>query len=293
MRALSITYGITQRDKPLNQYLSEISKYKLLTHKQESQLTAQIKKGDDDALEKLVNANLRFVVSEAKQYQNNHLSLNDLINEGNLGLIRAAQKFDETRGFKFISYAVWYVRTAIMQGISEQAQLIRLPASRFQAYSKITRAFQSFEQKYQREPTDEELCEAAETTKTETAEYLLAAKYVLSTDSNVPGTEDLTLHDTLHNHHQPNPHDHLEQREVEGRIAFLLRTLPEREQQIMISYFGLDGAEPMSLQEIGDELNITRERIRQIKEACMAKLKPHIYPAMLQVYNRPKQKCLV
>lgn len=282
MRQLKITHNITKRDGQVDKYLNEISRHELLTAEAEADLAKRIRMGDSDALEKLVNANLRFVVSVAKQYQNQGLPLNDLINEGNLGLMRAAYKFDETRGFKFISYAVWWIRQAIMQAIVEQSRIIRLPVAKIGAYSKITKAFQQFEQDYQREPDVEELMEMLGMTKEEIDEYFRVNTITVSTDSVIGG--DLHLHDTLYDKNEATPEDELMQKTVVNHLNTAISALDERESEIINCYFGLNGNAPMTLEEIGARFNLTRERVRQIKEKCIERLKSSASVNSLQVY---------
>ena len=286
MRPLRITHNIAARDPQLDKYLNEISKNELITADQEAELAKKIRTGDTDALDGLVKANLRFVVSVAKQYQNQGLLLSDLINEGNLGLIRAAYKFDESRGFKFISYAVWWVRQAIMQDIVEQSRIIRLPVAKIGAYTKITKAFQNFEQEYQREPDVEELMEMLGMTKEEIDEYFRVNTITLSTDSKFGSIDDGggILSDTLYDKNDISPEDELMQKNVESELSNALAQLTDREAEIISSYFGLGGKHPMTLEEIGEKFNLTRERVRQIKEKCIRQLKESTSPHLLMAY---------
>lgn len=284
MRQLKITHNITQRDPKLEKYLNEIGKHTLLTSAEEGDLAKKIRNGDSDALERMVNANLRFVVSVAKQYQGQGLPLSDLINEGNLGLIRAANKFDETRGFKFISYAVWWIRQAIMQAIVEQSRIIRIPAAKVGAYTKITKTFQQFEQEYQREPDVEELMEMLGMTRDEIDEYFKMNTHTLSTDASFGGMEDEALKDTLYDREEVSAEDELMQKTVEVELNQALSQLSDRESEIISSYFGLNGKAPMTLEEIGEKFNLTRERVRQIKEKCIQRLKEKTHPSLMQVY---------
>ena len=284
MRPLRITHNISQRDSQVDKYMSEISKNEILTAEGEAELAKKIRMGDTDALELLVKSNLRFVVSVAKQYQNQSLPLNDLINEGNLGLIRAAQKFDETRGFKFISYAVWWIRQAIMQAIVEQSRIIRLPVSKIGAYTKITKAFHSFEQEYQREPDVEELMEMLGMTKEEIDEYFRVNTTTYSTDFKVSNVDDASLSDMLHDKNDVSAEDQLMHKTVESQLNTALAGLTEREADIVSSYFGLNGKTPMTLEEIGERFDLTRERVRQIKEKCIRQLKDSTSPHLLQAY---------
>jgi RNA polymerase primary sigma factor len=285
MRPLRITHNIAARDPQLDKYLAEIAKHELITAEQEAELAKRIRQGDTDALDALVKSNLRFVVSVAKQYQNQGLLLSDLINEGNLGLIRAAYKFDESRGFKFISYAVWWVRQAIMQAIVEQSRIIRLPVAKIGTYTKITKAFQNFEQEYQREPDVEELMEMLGMTKEEIDEYFRVNTITVSTDSKFGSMEDGgSLSDTLYDKTDISPEDELMQKNVESQLNEALAQLTEREAEIISSYFGLNGKHPMTLEEIGEKFNLTRERVRQIKEKCIRQLKESTSPHLLMAY---------
>ena len=284
MRPLKITHNISQRDSQVDKYMSEISKNEILTAEGEADLARKIRTGDTDALETLVKSNLRFVVSVAKQYQNQSLPLGDLINEGNLGLIRAATKFDETRGFKFISYAVWWIRQAIMQAIVEQSRIIRLPVSKVGAYTKITKAFHSFEQEYQREPDVEELMEMLGMTKDEIDEYFRVNSTTYSTDFKIANVEDGTLSDMLYDKNDVSAEDQLMHKTVESQLNTALAGLSERESEIVSNYFGLNGKTPMTLEEIGERFDLTRERVRQIKEKCIRQLKDSTSPHLLQAY---------
>ena len=288
MRPLRITHNIAARDPQLDKYLAEISKHELITAEQEAELAKKIRTGDTDALDSMVKANLRFVVSVAKQYQNQGLLLSDLINEGNLGLIRAAYKFDETRGFKFISYAVWWVRQAIMQAIVEQSRIIRLPVAKIGTYTKITKAFQTFEQEYQREPDVEELMEMLGMTKEEIDEYFRVNTTTLSTDSKFGSIDEGggTLSDMLYDKSDMTPEDELMQKNVESELNQALAQLSERESEIISSYFGLNGKHPMTLEEIGEKFGLTRERVRQIKEKCIRQLKESTSPHLLMAYTQ-------
>jgi RNA polymerase primary sigma factor len=284
MKPLRITHNIAQRDPQVDKYMSEIARNEILTAEQESELAKKIRTGDQDALETMVKSNLRFVVSVAKQYQNQGLPLSDLINEGNLGLIRAAYKFDETRGFKFISYAVWWVRQAIMQAIVEQSRIIRLPVSKIGAYTKITKAFQTFEQEYQREPDVEELMEMLGMSKDEIEEYFRIHSATLSTDLRIGSHEEGSLSDTLYDKNAVSAEDQMMHQTVEIQLNDALATLTERESEIISCYFGLNGKIPMTLEEIGQKYDLTRERVRQIKEKCITQLKRSTNPHLLQAY---------
>ncbi|MFN8292364.1 MAG: RNA polymerase sigma factor RpoD/SigA [Chitinophagales bacterium] len=283
MKALRLTNQITQRDSEcVEKYLSEIGKTNMLTSEQEANLAKRIKNDDLEALEELVNSNLRFVVSVAKQYQNQGLPLSDLINEGNLGLIRAAKKFDETKGFKFISYAVWWIRQAIMQAIIEQSRIIRVPINKVGTFTKINRAFQAFEQEYQREPSIDELAEHVGMSKEDVNDYFKNNTPTLSTDARF--TEGSSLADTLSNIEDMTPEQSLIKKSAEAELFAMLEQLNEREIEIITSYFGLRGKEPMTLEEIGQKFGLTRERVRQIKERSMQKLKQHTNPNLLDAF---------
>jgi RNA polymerase primary sigma factor len=285
MRQLKLTNHVTPRDSySVEKYLSEISHHDLLTADQEAELARKIREDDHEALEKLVSSNLRFVVSVAKQYQNQGLPLSDLINEGNLGLIRAARKFDETRGFKFISYAVWWIRQAIMQSIVEQSRIIKLPINKAGAYAKVTKAFAQFEQQFQREPDVEELMEMLGMTKEEIKEYFRShSTSTVSTDMIIGGTDSVSLNETLYDKEVLSPEEEMEKKAAEDQIMTILKNLPERDLEIITSYYGLMGKQPMTLEEIGARFSLTRERVRQIKERCLRRLKEQTSPQLLQV----------
>ncbi|MCS7169200.1 MAG: RNA polymerase sigma factor RpoD/SigA, partial [Candidatus Kapabacteria bacterium] len=263
---MRITKQYTNRESPsLDRYLQEIGKYELLTPEEEIELARQIKRGGpegDRALEKLVKANLRFVVSVAKQYQNQGLSLGDLINEGNLGLIKAARRFDETRGFKFISYAVWWIRQSILQALAEQARLIRLPLNRVGALNKISRKYSELEQQYEREPTPAELAEELDMSPEEVAETLRLSGKHLSVDAPFSQGEDGRLLDIVPSENEPSPDTSVTQDSLRQEIRILLNRLPKREAEILRFSFGLDGYPQLTMEEIGEKFNLTRERVR-------------------------------
>jgi RNA polymerase primary sigma factor len=286
MRQLKLTNSIANRDSDsVDRYLLEISKKELLSAQEEAQLAKLSREGDIDALDKLVQSNLRFVVSVAKQYQNQGLSLNDLINEGNLGLIRAAQKFDETRGFKFISYAVWWIRQAMAQAIIEQSKIIRIPTGKVQNFSKINKAFQMLEQEYMRDPSIEDVMIKTGLSEEDINEYLKNIVSTVSTDAGMRGEEgELTYGDTLHDDSHLNPEDDMMRTSVEGMLTNMLATLDKREKEIITLYFGLDGYETHTLEEIGTKLELTRERVRQIKERCLERLKKRSNISLLDSY---------
>ncbi len=280
MRQLKITQSITNRDsQTLEKYFNEISKVELLTPEEEVQLAQRIKQGDQLALEKLTKANLRFVVSVAKQYQHTKIPLNDLINEGNLGLIKAAQKFDETRGFKFISYAVWWIRQAIMQALAEQSRMIRLPANKVGAISRIHQVSSHFEQQLEREPTDEELAELLDVSVEEVKTTLRASSKHLSVDAPFEQGETNSLLDVLENNDSVKTDEALEYDDsLKKEIDRLLSILTARERQVIMMFFGIGVESKLSLGDIGAELAISRERVRQIKDKAINKLSAH--PAM-------------
>ncbi len=277
MRQLKITQSITNRDsQTLEKYFNEISKVELLTPEEEVQLAQRIKQGDQLALEKLTKANLRFVVSVAKQYQHTKIPLNDLINEGNLGLIKAAQKFDETRGFKFISYAVWWIRQAIMQALAEQSRMIRLPANKVGAISRIHQVASTFEQHLEREPTDEELAELLDVSVDEVKTTLRASSKHLSVDAPFEQGETNSLLDVLENSDSQKTDEELEYNDsLKKEIDRLLSILTMRERQVIKMFFGIGVESKLSLGDIGAELGISRERVRQIKDKAINKLSAH------------------
>lgn len=286
MRELKISQSITLRDsKSIETYLAEISKLDLVSVEEEIELAVRIRNGDQQALEKLVKANLRFVVSVAKQYQNNHLPLMDLISEGNIGLVKAAQRYDETRGFKFISYAVWWIRQSIMQAMSEQGRLIRLPLNKVGALTKIYNSFAELEQKYEREPTPEELAEGMDLTLEVIKETLKAAPGHVSMDAPFEGGENTSYLDVLENADSAEADKGLAYTDsLKLDIEKALSSLTEREQAIIKMYFGLGGEESMTLHEIGASLNLTQERIRQIKDRAIRKLRSSSHKMLLNAY---------
>jgi RNA polymerase primary sigma factor len=275
MRQLKITKSITNREsQSLEKYLQEIGKVDLLTPEEEVDLAQKIKDGDQEALEKLTKANLRFVVSVAKQYQNQGLSLSDLINEGNLGLIKAAQRFDETRGFKFISYAVWWIRQSILQALAEQSRIVRLPLNKVGSLNKINKAFSELEQEFEREPSADELAGLLEITTDEVETTLGVAARHVSVDAPFIDGEDNSLLDVLENNTTPDTDAGLEYREsLRREIERSLSTLSERQADVVKLYFGIGIEHPMSLEDIGDRFGLTRERVRQIKDKAINKLR--------------------
>lgn len=271
---MKITKQYTNREsQSLDKYLQEIGKVDLLTPDQEIELAIQIKKGNQGALERLVKANLRFVVSVAKQYQNQGLSLGDLINEGNLGLIKAAKRFDETRGFKFISYAVWWIRQSILQALAEQSRIVRLPLNRVGALNKIGKAYSNLEQEFEREPSASELAQELEMDINEVADTLKISGRHVSMDAPFAQGEDNRLLDVLANDQQPSPDYTLMSESLKNEIERALSTLTEREAEVIKLYFGLNKEHSLTLEEIGEKFNLTRERVRQIKEKAIRRLR--------------------
>ncbi|MBR3678358.1 MAG: RNA polymerase sigma factor RpoD/SigA [Alistipes sp.] len=273
MRQLKITKSITNRESAsLDKYLQEIGKEELITVEEEVELAQRIRKGDQEALEKLTKANLRFVVSVAKQYQNQGLSLPDLINEGNLGLIKAAEKFDETRGFKFISYAVWWIRQSILQALAEQSRIVRLPLNQVGSLNKINKASARFEQEHERIPSPEELAAELELPRDKVADTLRVAGRHISVDAPFADGEDNSLLDVLINTDSPNADRELINESLATEVERALETLTERERDIIRYFFGI-GCSEMTLEEIGEKFDLTRERVRQIKEKAIRRLR--------------------
>ncbi|MBN1597092.1 MAG: RNA polymerase sigma factor RpoD/SigA [Bacteroidales bacterium] len=285
MRQLKIIKQVTNRDTPsLDKYLHEIGKEELINAEQEVELARRIKKGDQTALNKLIKANLRFVVSVSKQYQNQGLSLPDLINEGNLGLIKAAQRFDETRGFKFISYAVWWIRQSILQALAEQARIVRLPLNKIGSINKINRTFSDLEQKFEREPSVQEIAQVLEMAPEEVKESLKSSGRHVSMDAPIIQDEEGTLYDVMLSKDTPPPDKGLLNDSLRKEIERALSTLTYREANIVRLYFGLNGKHPHTLEEIGEEFNLTRERVRQIKEKAIKRLKNATRSKNLKTY---------
>ncbi len=284
MRQLKITKSITNRESAsLDKYLQEIGKEELITVEEEVELAQRIKKGDQAALEKLTRANLRFVVSVAKQYQNQGLSLPDLINEGNLGLIKAAEKFDETRGFKFISYAVWWIRQSILQALAEQSRIVRLPLNQVGSLNKINKAFSKFEQEHERKPSPEELANSLELSADKVSDTLRVSGRHVSVDAPFVDGEDNSLLDVLVNNDSPNADRTLIQESLSREIHRALATLTEREADIIRLFFGI-GCQEMTLEEIGERFGLTRERVRQIKEKAIRRLRHTSRSKLLKTY---------
>lgn len=284
MRQLKITKSITNRESAsLDKYLQEIGREELVSPEEEVELAQRIRKGDQEALEKLTRANLRFVVSVAKQYQNQGLSLPDLINEGNLGLIKAAEKFDETRGFKFISYAVWWIRQSILQALAEQSRIVRLPLNQVGSLNKINKAFGKFEQENERQPSTEELADMIDIPKDKIADTLRVSGRHVSVDAPFVEGEDNSLLDVLPNDDSPSADRGLTNESLGTEIERALQILTVREREIIKSFFGI-GCQEMTLEEIGERLDLTRERVRQIKEKAIRKLKKPSASKLLKSY---------
>jgi len=285
MRQLKIAKQVTNRESlSLDKYLHEIGKVDLVTSNEEVELAKKIKGGDKEALEKLIKANLRFVVSVAKQYQNQGLSLPDLINEGNLGLIKAAQRYDETRGFKFISYGVWWIRQAILQALAEQARIVRLPLNKIGSITRINKTFSRLEQEYQREPTADEVAFMLETSSDIVEDALKVASHHISMDAPIHDEDGSNLYDLLLNEDSLSPDKGLMNVSLCKEIERTLSTLGEREADVIRFYFGLSGHRQYTLEEIGDEFGLTRERVRQIKEKTIKKMRNHYRNKLLRTY---------
>lgn len=285
MRQLKIIKQVTNRETAsLDKYLQEIGKVDLITAEQEVELARRIKQGDLIALEKLTKANLRFVVSVSKQYQNQGLSLPDMINEGNLGLIKAAQRFDETRGFKFISYAVWWIRQSILQALAEQSRIVRLPLNKIGSISKIKKATARLEQKFEREPNQQEIASELEMTENEVKESQRNAGRHVSMDAPLIQDEDNTMYDVLRSDEGPTPEAGLLYESLRKEIDRAVQTLTQREADVLKLYFGLGDGHPMTLEEIGERFDLTRERVRQIKEKAIRRLKHTSRSKILKSY---------
>ncbi|NLO01389.1 MAG: sigma-70 family RNA polymerase sigma factor [Bacteroidales bacterium] len=285
MRQLKITKQVTNRDTlSLDKYLHEIGKVELLSAEEEVELAKKIRKGDRDSLNALIQSNLRFVVSVAKQYQNQGLSLPDLINEGNLGLIKAAERFDETRGFKFISYAVWWIRQSILQALADQSRIVRLPLNKIGSINKINKAINKLEQQFQREPTIEELAEMMESKPYLIEDAMNFSNIHVSMDAPLRDEELNNMYDVMLNEDSPSPDTELIDGSLRKEIERSLSTLSQREADILRYYFGLNNYPPHTLEEIGDEFGLTRERVRQIKEKAIKKLKNQYRNRLLKAY---------
>ncbi|HYI76671.1 MAG TPA: RNA polymerase sigma factor RpoD/SigA [Chryseolinea sp.] len=285
MRQLKISKQITNREsQSLDKYLQEIGKVDLITTEVEVELARRIREGDQVALEKLTKANLRFVVSVAKQYQNNGLTLGDLINEGNLGLIKAAGRFDEKRGFKFISYAVWWIRQSIMQALAEQSRIVRLPLNRIGSLTKISKTFSDLEQKFQREPSAQEVAEVIGVTAEEVIDSLKIAGRHVSVDAPFSQGEDGSLLDVLGDANESNPESEMMAESLILEVQRSLNALTTREAEVISLYFGLNGTQSMTLEEIAHKFDLTRERVRQIKEKATRRLRHTAKSRMLKSY---------
>jgi RNA polymerase primary sigma factor len=285
MRQLKITKQVTNRETAsLDKYLQEIGKVELITADEEVELAKRIKQGDKLALEKLTKANLRFVVSVSKQYQNQGLSLPDLINEGNMGLIKAAQRFDETRGFKFISYAVWWIRQSILQALAEQSRIVRLPLNKIGSINKINKAYAHLEQELEREPKPQEIAKYLEITVNEVKESMKNNGRHVSMDAPLLSDEETNMYDVLKNDEGVTPETELLYDSLRKEIDRAVSTLTPREADVIRLYFGLGGSHPMTLEEIGEKFDLTRERVRQIKEKAIRRLKHASRSKILKTY---------
>jgi len=284
MRQLKITKSITNRESAsLDKYLQEIGREELITIEEEVELAQRIREGDTQALEKLTKANLRFVVSVAKQYQNKGLSLPDLINEGNIGLIKAAQKFDETRGFKFISYAVWWIRQSILQAVAEQSRIVRLPLNQVGSINKIKQEFSRFEQEFERQPTNQEIADILDISVEKVAESLDISGHQVSVDAPFKDSEDGSLLDVLENTNAPNTDILLLKESLNKEILRSLSTLTSREKDIICCFYGIS-TQQLTLEEMGIKYNLTRERVRQIKEKAIRRLRHSSRSKLLKMY---------
>lgn len=285
MRQLKISKQFTNREnKSLDKYLNEISKVPMIDAHEEVELARRIREGDQAALEKLVNANLRFVVSVSKQYQNQGLTLGDLINEGNLGLIKAAKRFDETRGFKFISYAVWWIRQSILQALADQSRIVRLPLNKVGSLGRITQMSAKLEQELEREPTPEEIAEALQIPLTEVENALRSSGRHLSIDAPLAEGEDNTLLGVLDQNDEPNPDMPLINESLQNEINRVISTLSDKERDVLKFYFGLDGNAAHTLEDISEKVGLTRERVRQIKEKALRRLRKSSKSKVLKSY---------
>lgn len=285
MRQLKITKQVTNRETAsLDKYLAEIARVDLISADEEVELAKRIKNGDPIALHKLVKANLRFVVSVAKQYQNQGLSLPDLINEGNLGLMKAAQRFDETRGFKFISYAVWWIRQSILQALAEQSRIVRLPLNKIGLINKVNKAYAKLEQELEREPNIDELAERLEMTPSDVKESLKNSTRHISMDAPLSQDDDNTMYDIMRPSDEDTPEDGLMYESLQSEVKRAISILPPREADVIKLYFGLEDGSPLTLEEIGERFDLTRERVRQIKEKAIRKLKAAPGSKILKTY---------
>jgi len=285
MRQLKISKQFTNREnKSLDKYLNEISKVPMIDAQEEVELARRIREGDQAALEKLVNANLRFVVSVSKQYQNQGLTLGDLINEGNMGLIKAAKRFDETRGFKFISYAVWWIRQSILQALADQSRIVRLPLNKVGSLGRITQSSARLEQELEREPTPQEIAESLEISLSEVENALRSSGRHLSIDAPLAEGEDNTLLGVLDQNDEPNPDMPLLNESLQNEINRVISTLSDKERDVLKYYFGLDGNAAHTLEDISEKVGLTRERVRQIKEKALRRLRKSSKSKILKTY---------
>lgn len=285
MRQLKITKQVTNREsKSLDKYLQDISKLPLITADEEVELAQRIREGDQLALDKLTTSNLRFVVSVAKQYQNQGLTLPDLINEGNAGLVKAAKRFDETRGFKFISYAVWWIRQAILQALAEQSRIVRLPLNKIGSINKINKAYSYLEQAHQRPPSPEEIAKELEMTVSDVKQSLKNSGRHLSMDAPLKEGEDSSLYDVVKSGESPNPDKTLMNDSLNLEVNRALNTLSQREADVVRLFYGINNEQPMSLEEIGETFGLTRERVRQIKEKGIRRLRHTSKNKILRTY---------
>jgi RNA polymerase primary sigma factor len=285
MRQLKIVKQITNREsQSIEKYLQEIGKEDLLNADQEVELAQRIRQGDQEALERLTKSNLRFVVSVAKQYQNQGLSLNDLINEGNLGLIKAALRFDETRGFKFISYAVWWIRQSILQGLAEHSRIVRLPANKVGALNKLKQTFAQLEQEFEREPTAEEVAEVMEISSDEVGEYIKTGGRHISLDAPIGEEDEGNMMNVMRDKDSKSPESGLISDSLKKEVKRILNALSPREAIILSHFFGLNGNDFLSFEEIGQKLNLSRERVRQLKEKAIKKLRKGSHNKLLKAY---------
>ena len=285
MRQLKISKQFTNREnKSLDKYLNEISKVPMIDAQEEVELARRIREGDQAALEKLVNANLRFVVSVSKQYQNQGLTLGDLINEGNMGLIKAAKRFDETRGFKFISYAGWWIRQSILQALADQSRIVRLPLNKVGSLGRITQASARLEQELEREPTPQEIAESLEISLSEVENALRSSGRHLSIDAPLAEGEDNTLLGVLDQNDEPNPDMPLLNESLQNEINRVISTLSDKERDVLKYYFGLDGNAAHTLEDISEKVGLTRERVRQIKEKALRRLRKSSKSKILKTY---------
>ncbi len=285
MRQLKITKQVTNREsKSLDKYLQDISKIPLITADEEVELARRIKQGDQKALDKLTTANLRFVVSVSKQYQNQGLKLPDLINEGNAGLVKAAKRFDETRGFKFISYAVWWIRQAILQALAEQSRIVRLPLNKIGSINKINKAYSHLEQTHQRAPSTHEIAKTLDLSESNVKQSMKISGRHVSMDAPLKEGEDFSLYDVVKTDEMPSPDSDLIQDSLNTEVNRALNTLSDKEAQVIRHYYGISKKHPMTLQEIGDAFGLTRERVRQIKEKGIRRLRHTSKSKVLKTY---------